>query len=599
MIDIFKRWFFHSKEQDIDDSLNPWAGLASYEDPETAERKLKFCGRGDDSYDLARLIMGNIFVTLYGKSGIGKTSLLNAGVFPELREEQYSPVSIRLGIRDEDHPQSYQTMMVEAVERVVKRTETINVIDEQQDQQSIDYLWNYFARHRFYDKHGEPTTPVVVLDQFEEVFRGRRDETETLLRQLDYLNDKDHNLDSCEVDGQTYRFEQNYRFVVSIREDDLYRLEDSIDNCYLPALKRCRYRLRSLTEDDARDVILIPGEGLLNPEEQREIEQTIIDIARNKDDDSISTNLLSLVCSRIYLDYRKSGGGHISLALVETFVKGNPFEIFYNETTRRLSSREKKYIEDHLVDSAGRRNSIPENDLMLHIFQCHYLFEGNNRIFQRISNGSNAGIRVELIHDSFCESLLEHRQKRLQRQKIYKILIVVFILSMVFFPTILFLDKNIENEQNKKSNTQAKAELDSIKEQINHEKSKLDSMLIENNNIQRENDSISKIIERNQSEIKELAEKIKKLTAVAIKAEEDKKRAEDQNATSKFRLQLNGVQDGARIIKYTDYQRKKNQERNNNIKPGQTQEMPSNRSIEEQMNLPGETKAQERNEMKQ
>ena len=108
MINIFKRWFSHSKEQDIDDSQNPWAGLASYEDPKTAERKLKFCGRDDDSYDMVRLIMGNVFVTLYGKSGIGKTSLLNAGVFPELRKEQYSPVSIRLGMRDEEHPLSYQ-----------------------------------------------------------------------------------------------------------------------------------------------------------------------------------------------------------------------------------------------------------------------------------------------------------------------------------------------------------------------------------------------------------------------------------------------------------------------------------------------------------
>ena len=58
------------------DTYNPWAGLASYEDPKTARQKLKFCGRDDDSYDLARLIMGNVFVTLYGKSGIGKTSLL-------------------------------------------------------------------------------------------------------------------------------------------------------------------------------------------------------------------------------------------------------------------------------------------------------------------------------------------------------------------------------------------------------------------------------------------------------------------------------------------------------------------------------------------
>lgn len=440
MIDLFKRWFSRSKEQDIDDSQNPWAGLASYEDPETTERKLKFCGRDDDSYDLARLIMGNVFVTLYGKSGIGKTSLINAGVFPELREEQYTPGSIRLGMRDEEHPQSYQTMIVEAVKRVVKRTETINVIDEQQDQQSIDYLWNYFARHRFYDKYDKPITPVIVFDQFEEVFRGHRNEAETLLRQLDYLNDKDHTLDSCEVDSQPYRYEQNFRFIVSIREDDLYCLEDSIDNCYLPALKRCRYRLRSLSEQSAEAVILVPGEGLFKKEEQKGIVDTIINIARNKDDQSISTNVLSLICSRIFVDFQKSGADYITPTLVDTFIKGNPFERFYNEATRGFSNKEKSYIEDNLVDSTGRRNSIPESNFLLHVPKGKQLLEGDTRILQRISTSSDGGNhRIELIHDSFCEPLSMQKEKREKRRRLWQFLgiISVAILSIAFIVYIL------------------------------------------------------------------------------------------------------------------------------------------------------------------
>ncbi|MBP5547374.1 MAG: tetratricopeptide repeat protein [Bacteroidales bacterium] len=443
MIDIFKRWISHSKEQDIDDSQNPWAGLASYEDPETAERKLKFCGRDDDSYDLARLIIGNVFVTLYGKSGIGKTSLLNAGVFPELREEQYTPVSIRLGRRDEEQPQSYQTMIVEAVKRVVTRVETINVIGEQQDQQSLDYLWNYFARHRFYDKYDEPTTPVIVFDQFEEVFRGHRDEAGTLLRQLDYLNDKDHTLDICEVDGQSYRHEQNFRFVVSIREDDLYRLEDSIDNCYLPALKRCRYRLRSLSEEGAREVILIPGKGLFRDEEQDQIVNTIINIVRNKEDQSISTNLLSLICNRIFVEYqRRQDLDHINQALVDNFIKDNPFEHFYNEATHGFSNREKNYIEDHFVDSTGRRNSLPESDFLLHVKNGSRLLEGNARILQKISTSSDGSSnRIELIHDSFCEPLVHLREKRERRNRIKLIATIaaIFIILLGIIGSILYL----------------------------------------------------------------------------------------------------------------------------------------------------------------
>jgi len=411
---------------------NPWAGLASYEDPEKAEYKLKFCGRDDDSYDVAKLIMGNTFVTLYGKSGIGKTSLLNAGVFPELREEQYTPLSIRLGMRDEDNPKSYQSVIIESIERSVGRVETVEVIAEQKDEQAPDYLWNYFARHRFYDRCDEPTTPVVVMDQFEEVFRAHRDEVEALLRQLDFLNDRDHTLDNCTINGQAYRYEHHFRFVASIREDDLYRLEDSIDNCYVPALKRCRYRLRSLSEQGARDAILIPGKGLFLSEEQDEVVKAIIEKSKNADG-TISTNIISLLCSRIFSDFQSSKADLITKALVDSFIKGNPFEQFYNEATRGFSNREKSYIEDHLVDSTGRRNSIPEGDFLRYVKKGAVLMEGSRRILQRTNTSSDGGnYRIELIHDSFCAPLEEQKGKRRQRRKIR-----LSVMSLVVFLCVL------------------------------------------------------------------------------------------------------------------------------------------------------------------
>ena len=398
--------------------MNPWAGLASYEDPQNAEYDLKFCGRDDDSYDVARLIVGNVFVTLYGKSGIGKTSLLNAGVFPELREEGFTPLSVRLGIRDEENPKSFQRIIIDAVEQVIKNYDVIDVVSEQCDQSAKDFLWNYFARHRFYDKNEEQTIPVIVLDQFEEVFRKDKDEAEILLRQLDYLNDKDHALDACEVNGLAYRYEQNFRFTVSIREDDLYRLEDSLDNCYLPALKRNRYRLRSLSEEDAQKVILIPGEGLFRPEEEERIVKRVIEATRQKGDDSISTNLLSLICNRLYNDSRNAGSEYITSSFVESFMKGNPIEKFYNEATKDFSDKEKEYIENHLVDSNGRRNSISENDFKKHVPEGQKLLEGDSRLLQRTSTSSDgASYRIELIHDSFCEPLAGQKEKRDKRKR--------------------------------------------------------------------------------------------------------------------------------------------------------------------------------------
>ena len=411
---FFKRAAKPTNEiNETNESHNPWAGLASYEDPLTAKHKLKFCGREDETYDFAKLVMSNVFVTLYGKSGIGKTSLLNAGVFPEIREQGFTPISIRLGIRDEKDTKSYQSVIIETIERNIPNHETINVIPEQTDAQKSDFLWNYFARHRFYTANGEPTSPVIVLDQFEELFRSNRDEVNALLKQLDYLNDKDNSLDIDEADGKPYRYETNFRFVISIREDDLYRLEDSIDNCYLPALKRCRYRLRSLSDEGAKDVIVTPGKGLFAATEKENIVAKIMEIARNEEDGSINTNILSLVCNRIYVDSRKNGSLTIGLWVVENFVKGNPFERFYNEATRKLSNKEKSYIEDSLVDSTGRRNSVSESDFLLNVPNGEMLLHGDNRILQRTSASSDSKhFRVELIHDSFCPPLMGLKEQR-------------------------------------------------------------------------------------------------------------------------------------------------------------------------------------------
>ena len=424
--------------------LNPWAGLASYEDPEFAEHKMKFCGRDAETYDVARLIHNNVFVTLYGKSGIGKTSLLNAGVFPELREESYIPLSIRLGIRDFENRLSFQTVIINAIELAVK-AEIVDVIPEQDDDQSSDFLWSYFARHRFYNKYDEQIVPVIVLDQFEEVFRNDREETQVLLRQLDYLNDKDHRLDNCEVDGRPYRYEQNYRFLVSIREDDLYRLEDSLDNCYLPALKRCRYRLRSLTDEGARDVVLTPGEGLFRPEEQENIVRKVLDIARVKEDNTISTNLLSLVCNRVFNEFKKSGIDHITIPFVESFMKGNPIERFYSEATAGFSESEKEYIETHFIDSAGRRNSVSEADFLSKVPKGRKLLEGDSRILQRLSSGSDArNCRVELIHDSFCEPIALQKEKREKKKRSRQLALLgsAFALCLLVIAFVIFLIYN-------------------------------------------------------------------------------------------------------------------------------------------------------------
>ena len=74
---------------------NPWLGLKSY--PEG----VKIYGRDKEIEDLSQKILYNAQTVIYGRSGIGKSSILKAGVFPILRRNDYFPVYVRF-VHDEE-----------------------------------------------------------------------------------------------------------------------------------------------------------------------------------------------------------------------------------------------------------------------------------------------------------------------------------------------------------------------------------------------------------------------------------------------------------------------------------------------------------------
>ena len=422
---------------------NPWAGLASYQDPDTCLVPLKFCGRENESYDVMQLVEDNLFVTLYGKSGTGKTSLLNAGVFPRLRSDMFMPISIRLAMESMDT--SFQKCIISKISDTLSekgcRLVSYDVTPMPDDEQYQEYLWSFFARTHFEDINGRPFFVVIVLDQFEEVFKKRKNEAEVLLRQIYYMMDDNHALSDRIVNGEKYSYDFNYRFVLSIREDDLYSLEDSIDNNYLISMKHCRYRLRSLTREGAREAILKPGEGLFDEREVDKVVNAIIGTAQNKEDGSISTNVLSLICSQLFIESKKAGDSTVSDQLVQKYIEGNPFETYYYKATNGFSNKERSYIERHLVDSSGRRDSVSESDFFLHVKNGEALLEGPKKILQRVSVSSDSkDNRIELIHDSFCAPLVELKQKRQQRRRLHMLfssvsvaVLCLFIAAFIFY----------------------------------------------------------------------------------------------------------------------------------------------------------------------
>lgn len=237
-------------------SRNPWMGLGAY-DEHSVEQGYLFCGRDRSASELARLIESCLCVTLYGRTGIGKSSLLNAGVFPLLRKAGFVPVSVRLGRSEKDAPATFAERIVQAVAKTFadgKIDCSIPAADVLSTE-SEDYLWQYFATNRFYDADGAEVSPVIVLDQFEENFTAEKDKNTLLLRQIASL------IGDNKIFPEGYNDATNFRIVLSIREDDLYRLEDAIDTNSLSDLKAGRYRLVQLTDAEAREVVEKPGDA--------------------------------------------------------------------------------------------------------------------------------------------------------------------------------------------------------------------------------------------------------------------------------------------------------------------------------------------------
>src|SRR6266446_88815 len=159
----------------------PWPGPAAY-----AERDADFFhGRAAETAELHRLIHAEPVSVLYALSGLGKTSLLCAGVFPRLRAEGWLPVRIRLDHRDrDDDGQPALPLPAQVLAAVAEAALDSGVAVPEWDAEKDTLAEAFHARGgRFWGAHEEePVTPVLVFDQFEECWTLTRDRAEARAR---------------------------------------------------------------------------------------------------------------------------------------------------------------------------------------------------------------------------------------------------------------------------------------------------------------------------------------------------------------------------------------------------------------------------------
>jgi AAA+ ATPase superfamily predicted ATPase len=201
-----------------------------------------FFGREDESKQLFYLIVSESLTVLYSKSGYGKTSLLHASVFRMLREDNFFPFTARFNKKD--------ASPCEAIRHSIQNTKQAE-FDVISNEKEGDLL-SFFQGLEIWSAANKLLTPVVMLDQFEELF--------TLEHNLKHRASFVDQLAALLFKAKEGKL--SVRIVISIREDFLGHLEKMAIK--IPSIFSNRFRLEALTKSAAAKAIVKPGAAMLD-----------------------------------------------------------------------------------------------------------------------------------------------------------------------------------------------------------------------------------------------------------------------------------------------------------------------------------------------
>ena len=447
----------------IDKRNNPWLGLESYK-----ENQIIY-GRNTEISDLSQRVLNDTDTVVYGKSGIGKTSIINAGILPIARQNEFEPIVIRF-----DH--SNTTSYIKQLDRYIRnKVEVEDVLPARNAEKEL--LWEYFHRHLFF-VDGKRKKLLLIFDQFEEIFTLQQNPTarldffrsfgdvlndmmpKELVDNLDVKNSDTPKTNNTQVEGFTdlanifnapnddvsaeaqYIDDNNIHFVFVLREDFLSEFE--FYTIKIPSLKLHRFALRPLNEEQAAEIIIKPCPGLVS----LDVARLIIETVTNRKDFSLGDEpeievdaaVLSLFLSRIYqkLDVNDDV---ISSRIIKQFGT-DTIKDFYVDSVENLTDEELNLMEDKLLTTNGRRNNVSYVDFCKFVNKEKVDDLIHNKKLLRTFNYGN-DLRLEVIHDILCPIIKGIKDDRLakkisiqekNKKKRYKS--IIYILFFFLFLTL-------------------------------------------------------------------------------------------------------------------------------------------------------------------
>jgi WD40 repeat protein len=394
---------------------SPYKGLAPFEDSELDA--LLFFGREREMEVIVANLMASRLTVLYGASGVGKTSLLRAGVAHRLRREQNAVVVVFSAWTGDP-----VANLLEAVEAAA--SDTAGSVRRGGPLADVLAAWTRRLDAELY----------IVLDQFEEYF-------------LYNENERGPGTLAEELPEAVRRAALRVNFLIGIREDSLASLDAF--KARIPNLFGNSLRLDRLERSAARAAILGPLERYneLVPagdrvEAQSELVEAVLDeVAAGRvdlglsgrggvgeeDSDRIEAPYLQLVLERLWEVETSRGSNRLRLeTLGELGGAAHIVEDHLERAMAELSPEEKDAaaaMYNHLVTPSGMKIAHRAGDLAgyasigeaetQHVLQR--LVE--ERIVRAAEDGAE-GPRYEIFHDVLAEAVLAWRTEHEAERKL-------------------------------------------------------------------------------------------------------------------------------------------------------------------------------------
>jgi DNA-binding winged helix-turn-helix (wHTH) protein len=309
----------------------------------TEQDKNLFFGRESEIETISSQILARRSFILHGRSGVGKSSILRAGILPRLKEqghlvfvirsftdplaEMLEEVTIPLNINYA--PLSYQAKNVtEAIEQADLLKTYITMATEDAPNRSV----------------------IFFLDQFEEFFS--------------LLDEDAHERFIAAVNLLFTSETLPVKLVFALREDFL--AEMSQFKTAIPEIFHHEYRLKRLSREQAAKAIIEPALAVGCEYEPQLITQLLDDLS---DNESVDPPQLQIVCDCLF--DAKDENGRLTLAAYEEFGTASQILASYLERVlRRFNARElqiAKTILTMLISESGRRLVLPASKINAHL----------------------------------------------------------------------------------------------------------------------------------------------------------------------------------------------------------------------------------------